>query len=605
MRAGIDRRDLEFLLIDWLGLPSLLGHPRFAEHDLESINAILDLSEEIAVNELAPYLRASDTIEPRLNAHGGVEVLPEVAAAVRVVGEAGLFGAPFDTSLGGLQLPNVVHVACLGILMGGSISAASYLLLTVANARLIASFGNPEQVDQFARPQIAGRAMGTMCLSEPHAGSSLGDISARAVPDGEDGLGRRFRLFGSKMWISAGDHDVTDDIVHLVLAKASGPDGGVAEGSKGISLFIVPKRLADSERNDIAVVGLNHKLGYRGIPNCALNFGEGYYRPEGCAGAIGWLVGEVGQGLAQMFQMMNEARVSVGLGSAMLAYRGYRLALDYARARPQGRIAGVRGGSQTLIVNHPDVQRMLLAQKAYAEGALALVLYSARLLDDASTGGDAEREVAERLLALLTPIAKTWPSEWAQQSLHYAIQVHGGAGYTRDFEVELLYRDNRLNPIHEGTTGIQGLDLVGRKLRRDGGNGFRLLQSAVARTLAKASRMPELSSEQKCVADAWDQVADGMERILVETSEVRVQAQATDFLFAMGHAVVGWLWLDQAVVCNRRMVEATDSERVFLEGKLSACRYFSVCELPKVKAWLFALLEGKDTGVEGAIFQAD
>ena len=582
----INRRDLDFLLEDWLALGELLRRPRYAEHDSETVKGVLDLAEQVAEREFAPHLRASDTIEPSFNGEGDVVIHPAVKAAVRQAAESGLFSAVFDAELGGLQLPFLIHFAAMGVLMGGSLPAASFQLLTVGNARLIANFGSPRQIEAFAMPSVAGRSFGTMCMSEPHAGSSLGDITTRATHEGDDEFGQRFRLQGSKMWISAADHDAADNIVHLVLAKAPGPDGRVATGTRGISLFIVPKVLPSGERNDIQVIGLNHKLGFRGIPNCAVNFGSGAHTPGDREGAVGWLVGAIGDGLPQMFQMMNEARISVGLGAAMLAYRGYLLSVLYATERRQGRLPEARGGGQVAIVEHADVKRMLLAEKAVAEGALALILYAARLLDDEQTAPEAEaRAEASTLLALLTPVAKTWPSELAQEALHNAIQIHGGAGYTRDFLVEQLYRDNRLNPIHEGTTGIQAIDLVNRKIRRDHGGSFALAGRRVAATLAATG--PALAPEAAAVRDAWRQVEIRVEALIAERDEARAIANATPFLFAFGHAVLGWLWLDVANVAERKLGFAPDAaSRAFLDGKIRAARYFARFELPRVAAWL-------------------
>ena len=459
----VDENDFRFMLT-WLGLPELLERPRYGHCDSETVSSVLQTALRISEQELAPHLRASDAVEPHLDDNGEVLVLKEVAEAVRLVGEAGLFASPFEEDSGGLQLPHLVHTAALGMLMAGNLSIASFPLLAIGNAQLLCTYGTPAQKAAFAEPQIAGSAMGTMCLSEPHAGSSLGDITTRAVEEGADDLGRRFRVHGNKMWISVGDHDVTGNIVHLVLAKVPDADGNLLPGSKGISLFVVPKFLPDGQRNDVTVSGLNHKMGYRGIPNTALNFGEGSRSPDGKAGAIGWLVGEVGQGLPQMFHMMNEARISVGLAAAMLACRGYQMSLDYARERTQGRHSGGGKGPQVPIIEHADVRRMLLSQKAISQGAAGLVLYSARLVDDEKSATSAEeRASASEKLALLTPVTKSWPSEWAQLSLHHALQIHGGAGYTRDFEVELLYRDNRLNPIHEGTTAFRARTLSGAR----------------------------------------------------------------------------------------------------------------------------------------------
>jgi alkylation response protein AidB-like acyl-CoA dehydrogenase len=596
MAKVINRRDLDFLLNEWLDMPSLLGRGSLVAPEVADIGAMLDAVQELAERDLAAHMQASDHEEPSLLADGTVRVLPAVAQDVLRIRRAGVFGAVFSEELGGLALPNVVYVAALGLLMGGCIATASYVLLTVANARLIGRFGNKNQINTFVRAQAAGESLGTMCLSESQAGSSLADIRTRADPDGEDALGKRFRLTGAKMWISAGEHDVTDNIIHLVLAKMRGADGQLAEGSEGISLFIVPKQLPDGTKNDISVAGLNHKMGYKGIPNCALNFGEGRHQPWGKAGAIGWLVGAPGEGLSQMFHMMNEARVSVGLGAAMLAYRGYLSSLSYARLRKQGRAPGIKSGAPRAIVEHADVKRMLLAQKSYAEGALALVLLSARLLDDQSGASDRQqREEAAELLALLTPVTKTFASEGAQQSLNWAIQVLGGAGYTQDYEIEQLYRDNRLNPIHEGTTGIQAIDLVGRKIRRDGGRRMALLRNRVEATIVAANEGPVLKHCAEALKSAWEQLRLATSCLLDEPEERRALALATPYLFAFGHAVVGWIWLDQSVVAARGLNDSiSDSERHFRTSKINTCRYFCDFHLPEISAWLNPILVGHD-----------
>lgn len=581
----VSRRNLDFLLWEWLGLSQLLERPRFAAHSGSDFAAILDVAEQIAARELAPHARAGDTQEPAQTKDGGVAVLPQSITAVRAMADAGFFATVFDEERGGLQLPQTLHMAAMGLLMAGNIGMASYLLLTAGNARLIAAFGSSAQADAFADPQITGEAMGTMCLSEPHAGSSLADIRTRAEPDGEDALGSRFRIFGGKMWISGGDQDITENIVHLVLAKSPGPDGAPLAGTRGISLFIVPKALPDGTRNDVSVAGLNHKMGQRVLPNCALNFGEGRFTPEGRPGAVGWLVGQVGQGLPQMFQMMNDARVAVGLSGAVLASRGYQLSLAYAQERVQGRGAN---GAPAVIIEHADVKRMLLAQKTISEGALALVFYCARLLDDEATGPTPEaREAAGALLGLLTPITKSWPSEWGQEALHLALQIFGGAGYTRDFEIEMIYRDNRLNPIHEGTTGIQGIDLVGRKLRRDGGAAFAELRRRIHGSLERARGDAELAEGADVVAGALAALEASVDRLVTEEDQAKALSNTNAFLNAFGHTVVGWLWLDKAIVCRLAIQGGADPARAsFYAGKIRAFRYFAEAELPRVAVWL-------------------
>lgn len=595
----IDRRDVDFLL-SWLEVSDLLSRGCFEMHDMEGVSAILDLAEQVAEKELAPTLRLSDLVEPKLHEDGRVSLLPEVRHAVLTMADAGLFSTVFDLNYDGLQLPHVVHQCALGILMSGNLAAASFALLTVANARLLTTYASPEQIQAFALPQIAGRAMGTMCMSEPHAGSSLGDIRTRAVVDGNDELGRRFRITGNKMWISGGDQDLPGNIIHLVLAKVPDENGATPAGTRGISLFIVPRTLPDGQENDVAVAGLNHKMGYRGIPNCALNFGEGKHCPDGAAGAIGWLVGDLCQGLPQMFHMMNEARVSVGLAAAMLGCRGYQMSLDYARQRAQGRTSGAVSTPQVPIIEHADVRRMLLLQKAYSQGALALVLYSARLLDDEKSAVDeAARWEARDLLGLLTPITKTWPSEWIQMSLHNALQIHGGAGYTRDFDIELLYRDNRLNPIHEGTTGIQGLDLVRRKIRKDRGRTFKSLAERIRLTIAKAGGYQDLAQVALRVAEALRDISGAVDALLAESDELKALSHSNSFLLALGHLIVGWLWLDQAsTALAASKTDNSGFDKVFLDGRVRACQYFSEYELPMIRAWLDPIFANSSVIIE-------
>jgi hypothetical protein len=385
------------------------------------------------------------------------------------------------------------------------------------------------------------------------------------------------------MWISGGEHDASDNIVHLLLAKIPGPDGKLIPGAKGISIFITPKFLPSGERNDIVLAGLNHKMGNRATTNCLLNLGEGTtFQPEGAPGAIGWRVGEVGQGLPIMFRMMNEARIGVGLAAAMSGYRGYQLALDYARVRPQGRPLGARDVTtpQVPIIQHADVKRMLLACKAYTEGALALILFCAKLVDDSHTAPTPEaRQTAATLLGLLTPIAKTWPSEYALAANEIAIQVHGGYGYTRDFDVEQLYRDNRLNAIHEGTTGIQAIDLLGRKLLRDGGQGFKLFADRLDDAVQAAPS--RFADQARALHAATSNLAACLATLTAANDEVEALSNATNFLWAFGHTVVGLIWLELATVAARAP-QGSDAAA----GRIAACEFFFAFELPKVAAWL-------------------
>jgi alkylation response protein AidB-like acyl-CoA dehydrogenase len=583
----MSRRDLEFLLFEWLDAEALTTRPRYSEHDRDTFDAVLDLSEQIATEHFAPLNQLADATEPYVGDDGAVVLPPEVGRALAAYTDSGLPSSVFDAELGGMQLPFVVHQAASSFFQAASVGAFAYPFLAEGNASLLVAHGTPDQVRRFAEPVIAGRWYGTMALSEPQAGSSLGDITTRAVRQ-ENGS---YRVTGTKMWISGGDHELGGNIVHLVLARTP----GAAPGVKGISLFIVPKHLvgedgALGERNDVALVGLNHKMGYRATTNTLLNFGEGLTRPGGVAGAVGHLVGEEGRGLAYMFHMMNEARVSVGAGAVALGYTGYLHALDYARVRTQGRPLQAKDPASPPVplVEHPDVRRMLLAQKSYVEGGLALILFCARLVDESRTAPDPEvAQDAERLLGLLTPIAKSWPSQWCLAANDLAIQVHGGSGYTRDYPVEQFYRDNRLNPIHEGTHGIQALDLLGRKVVEGDGAALGLLGDRVHATARAATEAGgEAASYAGRLDAAWDDVLRVTATLWAKGDPALALANATLYLEALGHLVVAWLWLEQ-------LNAAGSSTGAFYDGKRAAARYFFAFELPTIAPKL-ALLESLD-----------
>lgn len=579
------RQTLDFLLNDWLKVQDLTARERFAEHSTETFAAVLDTCEKIARDKFAPFNRLADTQEPHFD--GERVHLPQATHdAAKAYAESGMLAAAQDYDVGGMQLPCVIEMAGNAFFSKASVALGAYAMLTSGNASLLMAHGTPLQREVFAKSEFAGRWFGTMCLSEPQAGSSLSDISTRAEPEDEsDPLGPRYRLSGNKMWISAGEHELSENIVHLVLAKIPGPDGRLIPGTKGISLFIVPKHLVNEraeltgERNDVALAGLNHKLGYRGTTNCLLNFGEGRFTPGGRKGAIGYLVGRPGEGLRCMFHMMNEARIGVGLGAVMLGYAGYEAALDYAKQRPQGRpmtAAGKDAASpQRPIIEHADVRRMLLAQKSYVEGGLALELFCARLVDELHTGDD--KAGAQALLDVLIPIAKSWPSEWCLEANSLAIQVLGGYGYTRDFPVEQYWRDQRLNMIHEGTHGIQALDLLGRKVVQQGGASLAALAARVQQTIERAIQT-DWGREANQLAAALAQVGGATKQAWSTGQPEEALANAVPYLQAFGHTVLAWLWLDVAL--------CVEGDSDFAHGKRAAARYFFAYELPKIGAWL-------------------
>ena len=589
------RPTLDFLLYQWLQVETLNQRPRFADHSRETFDAVLDTCERIAREKYAPFNRLVDTQEPRFD--GEKVVLPQATHdAHKAYVESGMLGAAQDYAWGGMQLPYTVNASANAFFALASVSIGSNLL-TVGNANLLLAHGTSQQKAVFAANEFSGRWAGTMCLSEPQAGSSLSDITTRAVADGErsqdDPLGPRFRLTGNKMWISSGDHELTENIVHLVLAKIPGPDGQLLPGTRGISLFIVPKKLVapdgtlTGERNDVAVAGLNHKLGWRGTTNTLLNFGEGKFPVAGRAGAVGYLVGRPHEGLRCMFHMMNEARIGVGTAATMLGLAGYYASLHYARNRPQGRPVGVGGKDparpQVPIIEHADVKRMLLAQKSYCEGALALELYCARLVDENHTGDAEAANEARLLLEVLTPIAKSWPSEWCLEANSLAIQVHGGYGYTRDFPVEQYWRDNRLNMIHEGTHGIQAADLLGRKVLLENGHAMALLSARIAATASTAQRSADLAPHARELASAWQQIQAATQGAWAGGNPDQALANAVPYLQAFGHTVLAWIWLDVAVAAVRA---DTDAASTAATGRRGALRYFYHYELPKIGAWL-------------------
>ena len=606
------RHTLDFLLYQWLEAETLQQRSRFSDHSRETFDAVLDTSERIAREKYAPFNRLVDLEEPRTETEpdGTLRVvLPQATyEARRAYAESGLLSAAQDYDIGGMQLPYTVEAAANSFFAAASISIGSNLL-TSGNANLLMVHGTDLQKQVFALNEFNGRWSGTMCLSEPQAGSSLSDVATRAVPDGEgfeaDPLGPRYRLKGNKMWISSGDHELTENIVHLVLAKIPGPDGKLIPGVKGISLFIVPKKLVDTEghltgeRNDVALAGLNHKLGWRGTTNTLLNFGEGKYPVRGAAGAVGYLVGKPGDGLKCMFHMMNEARIGIGMAATMLGLAGYYASLDYAKNRPQGRpiqsssaSAAGKGGKdasapQVRLIEHADIKRMLLAQKAYGEGALALNLYCALLVDEQHTGTPEAADEARLLLEVLTPIAKSWPSEWCLEANSLAIQIHGGYGYTRDFSVEQYWRDNRLNMIHEGTHGIQGMDLLGRKVLMEEGKGLQLLAARIQATIAKARPQPALSAHADALAQALARVGAATKAAWATGEPTEALANAVPYMQAFGHVVLAWIWLELSLAAGASKDEAHRA------GVAGATTYFHHYELPKIDAWL-RVVESRD-----------
>jgi alkylation response protein AidB-like acyl-CoA dehydrogenase len=569
----LSRRDLDFVLYEWLDVQSLTSRPRFNMHSKETFDAVLGLSEKISTNDFAPHNAKSDRRAPEFDGDG-VLLIDEIEEALNTFASSGMLAGAMDDSVGGVQLPHLIQQASFAWLQAANIGTANYAMLTMANANLLIAHGAERHVLTYVRPMLEGRFFGTMCLSEPQAGSSLSDIATWAEPT-DDGT---YRLTGSKMWISGGDHELGENIIHLVLARTPKSPPGV----KGLSLFIVPKFLVNDdgsvgERNDVVLAGINHKMGNRGTVNTFLSFGEGRFTPRSRSGAIGYLVGNPNQGLEYMFHMMNEARIGVGAGAVALGYTGYLHALEYARSRLQGRPSGAKNldSAQIPIVRHADVRRMLLASKSYVEGGMALVMYCARLLDEQETGETQEaRSLASLLLDVLTPIAKAWPSQWCLVANDLAIQIHGGYGYSIEYPVEQFYRDNRLNMIHEGTNGVQAIDLLGRKVIMNGGSGLKALNDAITATITKSGPNENVFANE--LDSIWRSLLEATEILWKGADATRAMANSSLYLEVVGHLVVGWLWLDQLIAVG-------DKQGKFYEGKRLAARYFFEYELPLMK----------------------
>ena len=565
----ISTRDVNFLLYDWLKIESLTASPRYTHLSRDDFDSLLDLSLDLAQREFASHNRKSDENEPVFDGTA-VTLIPEIKESLAKFYDSGLFASAMPAEVDGGQLPHTVYRACFAFFQAANIATAAYPMLSAANANLLLAHGSTEQIKKYVLPIVAGKFFGTMCLSEPEAGSSLADVKTKAQLQADGS----YEVTGSKMWISGGDHELSENIVHLVLARASDAPAGV----RGLSLFIVPKYLVNDDgsqgdRNGVTLTGINHKMGYRGTVNTVLNFSQ----------ARGYLVGKENSGLEYMFHMMNEARISVGTGAAAVGYSSYLQAAEYASTRLQGRAPDQKSpeSSPIAIIDHLDVRRMLLASKSYVEGGLALSLYSAKLLDEKLISTDDEQtDRLNLLLDILTPILKGWTSKWSLVANDFAIQVHGGYGYTRDYQVEQLWRDNRLNPIHEGTDGIQAIDLLGRKVRMRDGAAFTALVAEISQTIERAknrsTQAANLASELEKHLGKLASVTD-----LINSQELLSERISHAWLYAdaFGHVVIAWIWLEQFLACEDMVDDFAQSKRV-------TAQYFYAYELASVGSWL-------------------
>ncbi|PMG28454.1 acyl-CoA dehydrogenase [Shewanella sp. 10N.286.52.C2] len=590
----MNQRDLEFMLYELFDSEALITRERYQDHDRQTFNEVVNTAKAIAEKHFLPIRQKLDTHQPTFDGTK-VHLIPELKPAIDAVNESGIAAATADYDVGGMQLPPIVASAAGAYLSVAGGVGMGYNMLTTANANLLEAHGSDELIETWVKPMREGRFMGTMAMTEPGSGSGLGDLTTKAIK-AEDGS---YRITGNKIFISGGDHDLSENIVHLVLARLRGAPQGV----KGISLFVVPKFLLNEDGtigndNEVALAGLFHKMGGRAQTSTALSFGEKN-------GSIGYLVGEEHCGLKYMFHMMNEARIMVGMSGAVLAVAGYQYSVDYAKNRPQGRLPSCKDPLSPMvnIIEHADVKRMLLAQKAIAEGALSLVLYGTQLSDDEKTAPTIEqRQYAHTLLDFLTPIIKTWPSEYGPKANSYAIQVMGGHGYINEHPVEMFYRDNRLNPIHEGTTGIQSLDLMTRKMPMNKMQGYIATLDEITKTIAVAKKHPNLKVFSSQLSDAVRLLKITTDSVLTAMSTENIDlalANSVKYLELFGHIIIAWLWLKQAIVATEALSKKPhQADENFYQGKLQAQQYFYRFELPKIEHWSTILLTSDSTSFD-------
>ena len=577
-------RNLKFLLYEVFDAASLTRYSYYGEYDRKMLDMVLDAALELARGLLWPHFQDMDRNPPEL-VGDRVKVHPSVNNVLKEMGDGGWISMTGPEELDGQQLPHMIADSCQFVFCAANYSAAAYSGLSDGAARLIENFGSRDLYDAFVPHMRSGRWQGTMALTEPEAGSSLSDIVTTAEPTEED----YYRIQGQKIFISAGDHDGVENVVHLMLARIQGAPSGV----KGISLFVVPKRRIDAKGrlilNDVVTSGIFHKLGYRGCPIAQLSLGD----QNDCRG---YLVGDPHKGLGYMFQMMNEARIGVGMGACAMATAAYYAALDYAALRKQGRKIEEKNPANppVPIIEHADVKRMLLFQRSVVEGALSLLLQCSRYVDMKKVGSDEEKEKYALLLDLLTPVAKSYPSEAGILSISQGLQCFGGSGYCDDYPLEQYYRDARIHPIHEGTTGIHGLDLLGRKIPMKNGKAFALYLEEVQTAIREAKEMPALECYGRQMSGflgKLKQVTAQLAGIQKERGMEEALADATLYLELFGIIAVAWQWLIQAMVIVKALNgEPPKAEMDFYQGKFYTFRYFFGYELPKAEGLIDRLM---------------
>lgn len=579
MAKQYSRRNLDFLLKEVIQVDQLIKYPYFQDYTPDMFDMVLDTAEEIADKILRPAYIDSDRKQPEL-INGKTKVHPAVKDYVKAMGDSGMIGAIFPYENGGQQLPTVIGAANEFIRGAAHNSFVMFTGLTTGTAHLILSFGSEKLKETFASRMITGEWSGTMCLTEPQAGSSLSDVVTTASPQADGS----FKIKGQKVFISAGDHDVTGNIINLVLARID----GAPLGTKGISLFVVPKYRADDQGNfsidnDVVSTGIYHKMGQKATPAMHLTFGD---KDD----SVGYLVGEPHKGLQYMFQMMNEARLGVGMGATYIASAAYYASLEYAKERPQGRRLNNRNleEEQTFIINHPDVKRMLLSQKAMVEGCLGLLLecYFWEDMIHASGAKSEEGQRYQMLLDLLTTVAKTYPAESGIKSVNEGLQVFGGYGYTEDFPLEQMARDVRIMSIYEGTTGIHSLNLLGRGITFQGGKAPQLLFAEMIGTIKEAQTHDDLVP----YAEKLEKELGRLQKVTMHLLGIAEKgdnevflSDANLYMEFFGIVTVTWQWLKQGIVAKTALVtkNPTGDELAFYESKIHTMKFYFHYELVK------------------------
>ncbi len=579
MAVQYSRRNLDFMLKEVLHVEDLCKYPYYQDYTPDMFDMVLDTSEDIAAKTMRPAYVDSDRNEPQL-IDGHVKVHPMVKSYMKAMGDAGFIGALFPYADGGQQLPALVGGASYFIMGSAHNSFTMFASLTSGSAHLITSFGTEDLKEKFAKRMLSGEWTGTMCLTEPQAGSSLSDVETSALPQ-SDGS---YKIKGQKIFISAGDHDISDNIVHLVLARIE----GAPLGTKGISLMVVPKYRADEAGNytidnDVISTGIYHKMGQKATPAMHLTFGDK-------DNSVGYLVGEANQGLKYMFQMMNEARLGVGMGGAYIGSAAYYASLEYAKERPQGRRLNNKdvAAEQTFIINHPDVRRMLMFQKSIVEGCTGL-LFECYLWQDMihAFGKDSEEAKPYQLmLDLMTTVAKTYPAEMGIKAVNEGMQVFGGYGYTEDFPLEQMARDVRIMSIYEGTTGIHALNLLGRGMTANGGKAPQLLFARIMETINEAKNNTELSvyaNKLEAELGRLQKVTMHLMGIAMKGDHELFLADATLYMEMFGIISVAWAWLKQGIVAKNAMITKNQEgeELAFYESKIQTMKFFYHYEVVK------------------------